>query len=377
MQTEVCEGDEQGFLLKNREGVVRIVFTELEYVEVINKKVFFHLADSTIREMTAALTDYEKMFLNRPEFVKPHRSYLVNLNYIQSIGTDCIVTKNGHSIPLSRQRHHQIEDDYLYFLSRKEADAWALGGQAEVSFQKEERPEGPWRILLVDDSPADRAYWADILKSHGCMVQQAESGEEALKQAADASYDCVLLDVMIPGEGGFSICERIHKLISAPVIFLSSHTESDKQVEGFEAGGIDYITKDTSPQLFWAKVETRIKLAISDRTWLCYEPLLLDLKERRAFMGEKELSLTPVEFELLWHLSEHGEHIFSLEEIFEMMFAGQLWDGGQMVQMHMSRLRRKLEKAWKEHCFIETVWGQGYRFVPPKHSFDMERRIDT
>ena len=169
---------------------------------------------------------------------------------------------------------------------------------------------------------------------------------------------------MIPGEDGFSICEKLHKLVQAPVIFLSSLTEADRQVDGFAAGGIDYITKDTPAELFWAKVETRIKLAMSDRTQVRYGPLLLDLTKRRVMLNEEELLLTPIEFDILWCLSEHTGGILSLEEIFNRIWGSQHWVDEQMVQIHMSRLRRKLEKAWGEHHFIEAVWGQGYRFVP-------------
>lgn len=351
---------EQGFILKSRDGVVWIAFAKLAYVEVMNKTVFFHLADGTVHETAASLADFEEKLLSRPEFLKTHRSYLVNLGYIQAIGINCAVMKNGHSVLLSRQRRSQVQDAYIHFLSRTgtEDSASAAG--------KLERPDGPWRILLVDDDPSDRAVWADILRSHGCIVQLADNGEDALRLAAVGPCDCVLLDVMIPDEDGFSVCERLHKLMDTPVIFLSCLTETDKQMEGFASGGIDYITKDTPAELFWAKVETRIRLATSERTQLHYGPLLLDLARRKVLIEEKEISLTPIEFDILCRLAERIGHIFTPEEIFGMIWGGQPWDGGQLVQMHMSRLRRKLEKAWEGHHFIETVWGQGYRFVPMK-----------
>lgn len=356
--------EEQGFVLKNRKGVVRVSFAELEYVEVINKTVSFHLADGTIHEAAAALADIEHKLLARPEFLKPHRSYLVNLSYVQAIGANCIVTKRGNSIPVSRQRRSHVQDAYMHFLLRAGTKGAASDTQTASSLEGKEPSNGPWRILLVDDDPVERTFWADIIRRHGCVVQPAENGEEALRLAADESYDCVLLDVMIPGEDGFSICERIRRLMRAPVIFLSCLTEWDKQLEGFAAGGIDYITKDTPADLFWAKVETRIRLAVSERTQCCFGPLLLDLTEHRALLDGADLYLTPIEFDILWRLSEQTEHIFTPEEIFAMIWSGQPWDGGKTVQIHMSRLRRKLEKAWTGHCFIETVWGQGYRFVP-------------
>lgn len=355
---ELSEQVGQGFILKSRDGIVWIAFARLVYVEVIRKTVFFHMSDGFVHKTVSTLADFEGRLLSRAEFLKTHRSYLVNLSYIQAVSGNCVTMKNGDSIPVSRQRRMQVQDTYIHFVRRAET------GDLPASADRPERPDGPWRILLVDDDPDDRSAWADILQSHGCIVQEADNGEDALRWAAAGDFDCVLLDVMIPGEDGFSICERMHKRMDTPIIFLSCVTESDRQVEGFASGGIDYITKDTPAALFWTKVETRIRLAMSERTQLCYGPLLLDLARRRVLIDEKEVSLTPIEFDILCRLSEHAGHTFTPEEIYDTIWGSQPWDGGQLVQMHMSRLRRKLEKAWEGHRFIETVWGQGYRFVP-------------
>lgn len=351
---------EQGFILKSRDGVVRIDFARLAYVEVINKTLFFHLSDGTVREAAATLADFEGQLLAREEFLKTHRSYLVNLSYVQVVDTNCVVMKDGHNVPVSRQRRGQVQKAYMGFLRQAEA-----GGPPAFAAGRPGSPDAAWRILLVDDDPAERAVWADILQSNGCTVRLADNGEAALRLAAEVPFDCALLDVMLSGgEDGFSICERLHRLTDMPIIFLSCVTESDKQVEGFAAGGIDYITKDTPAKLFWAKVETRLRLTMSKGTQLCYGHLILDLTGRRASMDEKELSLAPVEFDILCRLSERAGHIFTPEELYGLVWVGRPWDGGQLVQLHMSRLRRKLEKAWEDHRFIETVWGQGYKFVP-------------
>lgn len=358
---------EQGFVLKERKGVVMISFAELEYVEVINKTVSFHMADGSVREVTAALADIEEKLLSRTEFIKTHRSYVINLKYVQSIGATSILTKNEHLVPVSRRRRSQIEDAYVQFLQQGGSVVWASDDKKKGVVGKRERCDGPWRILLVDDEPDERTYWADILRRHGCIVQCVENGVDALQTVADDCYDCILLDVKIPGEDGFSICEKLCRIVSAPVVFLSCVTEPDRQIEGFAVGGIEYITKDTPAELFWAKIETRIRLAVTDRSQLYYGALVLNLTERSAMIDGRELPLTPTEFDILWKISERPEHIFTPEEIFSMVWGSQLWDGGQTVQLHMSRLRRKLEKAWGKHHFIETVWGQGYRFVPEKH----------
>lgn len=361
---ELSVQEERGLVLKNREGVVRLSFAEIEFVEVLNKKVLFHLAGGAVREVTAALADLEGELLTRQEFIKTHRSYIVNMGCVQAVGAHCAVTKSGQSIPVSRQRHNQVQSAYEEFLGRGSSLVPMADGQAVEAPERQERSDGLWKILLVDDEAVDRTSWADILRNHGCMVQLAGNGEEAVKLAAEETYDCILLDVVIPGEDGFLICRKLRELTHAPVIFLSNITEPDRQVEGFLAGGIDYITKDTSAELFWAKVETRIRLAMSDRTQLRYGPLLLDLTGRKVLVDGEELFLTPIEFDLLWQFSEHPEHVFTPEEIFGMVWGSQPWDGGKLVQTHMSRLRRKLEKAWAGHHFIEAVWGQGYRFAP-------------
>lgn len=364
VENELCLQDEESLALKDRKGIARISFTGLEYVEVINKTVSFHMADGIIREMTAALSDIEGKLLARPEFLKTHRSYLVNLNYVQTVGVNCIVTKNGHNIPLSRQRRNHIHDAYRNFLNQEGIALCEPAPNETEALENQKRSDGPWRILLVDDDPADRTFWSDILRHHGCMVHLAEHGESALSMAADEHYDCVLLDVMIPGEDGYAVCGKLRKLAHTPVIFLSCLTEPDRQMEGFAAGGIEYITKNTPAELFWVKVETRIKLAVSEQTQLCYGPLLIDLTAHRVLIDGNELTLTPIEFDILLRISEHSEHVFTPEEIFGLVWGSEPWDGGQMVQVYMSRLRRKLEKAWNAHHFIETVWGQGYRFVP-------------
>lgn len=365
IEDELATQDEQGFLLKNRESVVRIAYTKLEYVEVINKTIFCHLTDGVVHELSGALTEFEAHFSDREDFIKTHRSYLVNLNRIQEMNANDVVTKRGNRIPVSRLRHRQVQDAYIRFQHQEETALSAPDAHREGEPSGgRERPEGPWRILLVDDDPAESTYWADILRNHGCEVQTVRNSQEALRLMGEGTYACVLLDVMLSGEDGFSVCESFRELADIPVIFLSCLTETDSQLKGFAAGGTDYITKDTPAALFWAKVETRIILAGTDRTQFCYGPLLLDLTGRRVLMNGEELAVTPVEFDILWYLSDHAGQVYTPKEIADRIWGSQLWDGGQTLQTHMARLRRKLEKAYEGHCFIEAVWGQGYRFVP-------------
>lgn len=321
---------EEEFALKCKDGVVRIAFADLEYIEVINKTVFFHLAGGAVHEATAALAGFENEFLARPEFVKTHRSYLVNLGCVQAVGEQCAVTKSGNNVPVSRQRRNQVQDAYMQFLNQEAADA-SSGAQENSFAEKKVRPEGPWQILLVDDDLDECTYWAEILQKHGCMTHLAENGRKAVELAGKEYFDCVLLDVMISGENGFSICEKLHRLTGAPVIFLSCMTEADMQLKGFMSGGIDYITKDTPAELFWAKVRTGIKLAASECIQMRFGPLLLNLTERRVWMNGKELPFLSAEFDILWRLSEYPGRIFTPEEISDMVWGDASLEGGQMA----------------------------------------------
>lgn len=122
--SELMIQQEQGFVLKNRKCVVKVPFQRLAYVEVINKTVSFHLADGTVHEITAALADFEEKLLSRPEFFKTHRSYLVNLGHVEAIRGNCVMTKNGESIPISRQRRSLVQDAYVRFPIRQKLWQW-------------------------------------------------------------------------------------------------------------------------------------------------------------------------------------------------------------------------------------------------------------
>lgn len=170
-ELELSVQAEEGLILRSRDGIVWIAFSKLVYVEVINKTLFFHLPDGTVSEMTAALADYEERLLQRPEFLKTHRSYLVNLSYIQAVEHNCVRMKTGHSLPISRQRHSKVWDAYMHFLQQS-------GTKDAISaFHEQKRSEGPWRILLVDDDLTARSVWSDILKNHGCIVDLVDNGK--------------------------------------------------------------------------------------------------------------------------------------------------------------------------------------------------------
>lgn len=364
---ELSAQEEDSLLIRDREGVIRVHFTWIEYVEVMNKNVSFHLTDGSVRECFGSLSDFEDELLSQTGFLKIHRSFLINLKHIQFLNAKGVRTRSGHAIPISRKMYPQIKEAYMQYLFQPaEASPASYANSAASGSITQEK--GPYRLLFVDDEPDQLTYWAEILRAKGCVVHTALCAEDALHLASAIACDCILLDVMLPDENGFSLCHKLKKVTKAPVVFLSCHTDSENQLSGFQAGGIDYISKDTPSQLFWAKIEARIRLTNPIRTELQFGPLILNLSQHSVFLNEQELSLTSTEFDLLCLLSQNPDQVYTPEELYQMVWGAEQWDGGHAIQVHMSRLRRKLDAAYPRHVFIETVWGQGYRFIPAKLS---------
>lgn len=366
ISAEVDRRGNDSLVVKSHSGIVRIPFHNIEHVEVMNKTVFFHMVDGSVRDTSASLLDFETQLLARGDFLKVHRSFLVNMRCVQTLSTKGIVTQTGHAVPVSKMLYPQIKEAYMKYLFTTQpiaAKKQSSAAQKMDDFVFDKKTNAGCRILLVDDEQEQLKYWANVLHTKGCAVDLAQSAEAAVSMAGSEVYDCVILDVMLFGESSFDYCKQLREHTDAPIVFLSSLTDSDSQLKGFLSGGIDYITKDTPSELFWAKIDARIRLAHTGKVQLLFKPLVLDISLRKVFIDEIELVLTPTEFDLLWVLAEHKGRIYTPEELYHAVWGMGEWDGGQSVQVHMSRMRRKLEKACAGYCFIETSWGKGYSFV--------------
>ena len=221
-----------------------------------------------------------------------------------------------------------------------------------------------YRILMIDDEPWLMLARKSFLEEKGCRVENARTPGDAVGRLMLNSYDLILLDVKMPEISGFDLCAEIKKLTEAPVVFLSSLTEEADQIRGFAAGGADYIQKDCPQELFWAKLQARLTADRGVQALRVFPPLSLDFQRQRAFIAGTDLALTQSEFSLLSLLSSRPKDVWTVEELYRALW----WQNGpvdaQIVQGHLSRMRRKIEKAFPRHEFIETVWGKGYRFVP-------------
>lgn len=221
-----------------------------------------------------------------------------------------------------------------------------------------------YTILMIDDDRSILKARAGFLMEKGCLVHAVTTAKEAIGMVKLTTYDCILLDVMLKETSGFSLCAQLRELTDAPVIFLSFLSDEESQLEGFLSGGVDYITKEAMLPLFWAKIETRIRLSLMGKHTLTYPPLLIDLTTRRVYLDSLELIMTSLEFDIIALIAAKPREIFSVDDIYREVWGADPQFQGQTVQVHMSRMRRKLEKAFSRHDFIETVWGKGYQFIP-------------
>lgn len=221
-----------------------------------------------------------------------------------------------------------------------------------------------YHILMLDDHPQQLMAHRLFLESKGCKVSMTNSISEASDILSNGTCHLLLLDVDMPNKNGYEACAALQHTAKIPVVFLSNFAEIDYQLKGFEVGGIDYITKDCPLELFWAKVYARLTLSENTPSFRKYPPLTLDLLHQKAFIDEENLNLTQTEFLLLSVLSSHPGKIWSADALYKELFEDNFSNNTTLVQMHLSRMRTKLTKAFPQHDFIETVWGKGYQFVP-------------
>lgn len=222
------------------------------------------------------------------------------------------------------------------------------------------------KLLLIDDDKEFLSVRKAFLSTKGCLVDTAETAEKAIVLISANQYDCIVLDVLLEEISGFTLCTQIKKISEAPVIFLSNLSDEASQTQGFLSGGDDYIHKLCGLNLFWLKLRKRVELYKKEdsSSIMNFSPLVIDLKKRKVTLNGIEITLTNAEFDILSLIASAPNRLWTLTEIYTEVWGQDALDHIQTVQVHISRLRGKIEKAFPYHYFIETVWGKGYQFVP-------------
>ena len=225
------------------------------------------------------------------------------------------------------------------------------------------------RVLVVDDEKLIVKGIRFSLEQDGMEVECAYDGEEALKIAKEQKFDMILLDVMLPGLSGFEVCQQIREFSDVPIVMLTAKGEDIDKILGLEYGADDYITKPFNI----LEVKARIK-AIMRRTATKESPkaesssmiergdMKIDREGRRVYIEEKEINLTAKEFDVLELLILNPNKVYSREKLLTMVWGADYPGVVRTVDVHIRRLREKIEKNPSEPRYVHTKWGVGYYF---------------
>ena len=226
------------------------------------------------------------------------------------------------------------------------------------------------RILIVEDDDAIANLERDYLVLSGYAVDISKTGNEGLFMAIDNDYDLILLDIMLPGTDGFSICRRIREKKEIPVLFVSAKKEAYDKIQGFGLGADDYIVKPFDPAELVARVKAHIsrfeKLTsfepIRHRAVIEYGALRIDEDARQVYKNGVEIGFTSKEFEILLLFMKNPNMVFSREQIYDRVWGFDSYGDTATVTVHLNRIRDKIEDNPADPRYLQTIWGAGYIF---------------
>ena len=224
-------------------------------------------------------------------------------------------------------------------------------------------------VLVVDDEPEIADLVEVYLQSEGCTVYKCNTGADALAVVKSHALDLAILDVMLPDISGFTLCGEIRKDHHFPVLMLTAKTDDMDKITGLTIGADDYITKPFNPLELMARVKAQLRRYTrynevdkgDSRDVLDFNGLVINRATHECTLYDKELNLTPIEFDILWMLSENRGQVISAERLFESVWGEKYLDRNNPVMVHIRRLREKMGEPSRNPRFIKTVWGVGYK----------------
>ena len=223
------------------------------------------------------------------------------------------------------------------------------------------------KVLVVDDEKLIVKGIRFSLEQDGMDVDCAYDGEEALEMAKEKKYDIILLDLMLPKMDGFEVCQHIREFSDVPIIMLTAKGDDMDKILGLEYGADDYITKPFNILEVKARIKAIIRRSASkeqpevQKTY-SYNGLSIDLDSRRGYINDEEVNLTAKEFDLLELLMLHPNKVYSREELLNTVWGYDYPGDVRTVDVHIRRLREKIEDTPSNPKYIHTKWGVGYYF---------------
>lgn len=239
-----------------------------------------------------------------------------------------------------------------------------------------EQTNEAWRILIVEDDERLADLTREYLESNGLTVTLESHGGQAVERIKTEQPDLVVLDLMLPGEDGLSICRRVRPAYTGPILMLTARTDDLDQVLGLEMGADDYVSKPVKPRVLLARIRALLRrvtegtAAHGDEAGNAEEPvrlqfndLVVDRAMREAWLNDESIDLTSAEFDLLWLLASSAGRVLSREEIFTAL-RGIEYDGqDRSIDVRVSRIRPKIGDDPVHPRRIKTVRSKGYLFV--------------
>ena len=220
------------------------------------------------------------------------------------------------------------------------------------------------RDITVEDDERIRASVKLALEDEGWIVDEAPTGEDAIAIFQSTPADVVLIDIMLPGIDGFELCRTIRKLSDVPIVMVTARVDTHDVVAGLEAGADDYLTKPFAPKELSARIRAllrRVRPSAPGHSKLVFGNLEIIPDEGKVTLGGKDVPLTKTEFRLLCELAHDPNGVFSREVLLDKVWGHGYFGDGRLVDVHIRRLRMKVEVDPAEPTHVVTVRGLGYR----------------
>lgn len=226
-------------------------------------------------------------------------------------------------------------------------------------------------MIVVADDEKEIADLVEVcLKNEGFSVAKFYNGTDALNYIEENAVDLAVLDVMLPDIDGFSIVQKVRETFVFPIILLTAKVGDFDKITGLASGADDYITKPFSPPELVARVRAQLRRfkrynatgekPQSEKTEIDIRGLQISSKTHICILDGKVISLTPIEFSILWYLCSRKGEVVSGEELFEAVWGERYLDSSNTVMAHIARLREKMHEQPRRPKYIKTVWGVGY-----------------
>lgn len=219
------------------------------------------------------------------------------------------------------------------------------------------------RILIVDDDPALSEMLQIVLRQEGFDTVHCGTGTDAVAAMRESRPDLVLLDLMLPGRDGVKVCRDMRIESVVPIVMLTAKSDTSDVVAGLEAGADDYVAKPFKPKELIARIRTRLRQMSADpgKDILSIGDLVISVSAHTVKRGDTAIQLTPLEFDLLLALAKRPAHVFSREALLDEVWGYRNSADTRLVNVHVQRLRAKVEPDPEHPEIVVTVRGVGYR----------------